>query len=174
MRKIIAAALISSAFATPAFAEGADGSGFYGALDTNTWSLNSKAPGQDNLSMGFRIAGGYHFTRNWGAELGYAQSGNGTINGLDYHVESTQLAAVGTYPLNDQFDLFAKLGVAANKLAGNTTGSKNDLLYGVGGQYNFNKQVGVRLQYEDIGKVSDTPGYDSKASNIALGLAYNF
>jgi OmpA-OmpF porin, OOP family len=177
MKKIIAVALFSSMFAAPAFA---DGTGFYGALDLNTWNLSSKAAGQDNPSTGWRLAGGYHFTPNWGAELGYTQSGNGTINGVNYKAESTQIAAVGTYPVNEQFDLFAKLGYAMNKLTGDaTTGcpncSKNDLMYGVGGQYNFNKQVGLRLQYEDLGKMTDNPGVDnSKATNIALGLVYNF
>jgi OOP family OmpA-OmpF porin len=175
MKKIIAVALFSSMFTAPAFA---DGSGFYGALDLNTWSL-SNLGGASNPSTGYRIAGGYHFTPNWGAELGYAASGNGDAGGQSYNVESTQIAVTGTYPINEQFDVFAKLGYAMNKLKGDATAgctncSKDDYLYGVGGQYNFNKQVGIRLQYEDIGKLEDSGSNDAKATNVSLGVVYNF
>jgi OOP family OmpA-OmpF porin len=181
MKKFIAVALLSSVFVAPAFAEG---TGFYGALDLNTWSLSNKGAGDTNPSTGFRIAGGYNFTPNWGAELGYTQSGNGTTTGTapgqNYKVESTQIAVTGTYPINEQFDVFAKLGYAMNKATGDGTSgcpkcSNDDFLYGIGGQYNFNKQVGIRLQYEDIGKVTDNPGVDnSKATNVSLGVVYNF
>ena len=174
MKKIIAVALLSIAFAAPAFAEG---TGFYGALDLNTWSLSNKPAGADNPSTGYRIAGGYHFTPNWGAELGYTESGNASYAGVDYKVKSTQIAATGTYPINEQFDVFAKLGYAANKLSTDATCdqcSKSDFMYGIGAQYNFNKQFGIRLQYEDIGKVTDTGTDDPKATNVSLGVVYNF
>jgi len=175
MKKIIAVALLSSMFTAPAFAEG---TGFYGALDLNTWSLTNLG-GASNPSTGYRIAGGYHFSPNWGAELGYAASGNGDAFGQNYKAESTQIAVTGTYPINEQFDLFAKLGYAANKLSGDAISgcsncSKSDLMYGIGAQYNFNKQFGIRLQYEDIGQVTDTGTDDSKATNVSLGVVYNF
>ena len=175
MKKIIAVALFSSMFTVSAFAEG---TGFYGALDLNTWSLSNKGSAT-NPSTGWRIAGGYHFTPNWGAELGYTQSGSGDAFGLSYKAESTQIAVTGTYPINEQFDLFAKLGYAANKLKGDaitgcTNCSKNDLMYGIGGQYNFNKQVGIRLQYESLGKFTDSGSNDTSATNISLGVVFNF
>jgi OmpA-OmpF porin, OOP family len=175
MKKIIAAALLSSVFAAPAYAEGG---GFYGALDLNTWSLSDKGSASDP-STGYRIAGGYHFTPNWGAELGYSVSGNGDLGGQNYNVESTQIAVTGTLPLNPQFDLFAKLGYAMNKLTGDAISgcsncSKDDYLYGIGAQYNINKKVGIRVQYEELGKVTDSGSGDPKATNYSLGLVYNF
>ncbi len=175
MKKIIAVALFSM-FTAPAFAEG---TGFYGALDVNTWTLSNKGAGVDNPSAGLRVAGGYHFTPNWGAELGYTESGNGKTPAGDYKVTSVQLALTGTYPVNEQFDVFAKVGFAANKMSGAATAgcpncTKDDGMYGLGAQYNFNKQVGVRLQYEDIGKITDNPGTNSKGSNIAVGVVVNF
>lgn len=176
MKRIIAAAIISFLFTAPAFAEGA---GFYGALDFNTWDLSNKSAGDTNPSTGYRIAGGYHFTPNWGAELGYTESGNGTSGNQNYKVNSTQIAVTGTYPVNEQVDVFAKLGYAANKVTGNATSgcsdcSKNDFLYGIGAQYNFNKQFGIRVQYEDIGKVTDSGTDDPTATNWSLGAVYNF
>ena len=180
MKKIIAVALFTL-FAAPAFAES---TGFYGALDVNTWTLSNKGTGVENPSAGIRVAGGYHFTPNWGAEIGYTESGNGTTSiPADYKITSAQMAVTGTYPVNEQFDLFAKLGYAANKMTGAATAgcpdcSKNDFLYGFGAQFNFNKQFGVRLQYEDIGKVADSimagQTDQPKAANISLGVVYNF
>jgi len=175
MKKILAVAILSTAFAAPAYAEG---TGFYGALDLNTWDLSNKGTAS-NPSTGYRIAGGYHFTPNWGAELGYAASGNGDAGGQNYKVESTQLALIGTYPINEQFDVFGKLGYAMNKLSGDATAgcsdcSKDDFMYGIGAQYNFNKQFGVRFQYEDLGKVEDSGTNDSAATNLSLGVVFNF
>jgi OOP family OmpA-OmpF porin len=176
LKQIIAAALLTSAFAAPVFAEG---TGFYGALDLNTWSMSNTPSGASDPSTGYRIAGGYHFTPNWGAELGYAASGNGTVGGQNFKGESTQIAVTGTYPINAQFDVFGKLGYAMNKLTGDATAgcnqcSKNDYMYGIGAQYNFNKQVGIRLQYEDLGKFTDSGSNDIKAINYSLGAVYNF
>jgi OOP family OmpA-OmpF porin len=175
MKKIIALALFSSMFAAPAFAEG---TGFYGALDVNAWTLSNKAANTGNPSAGVQIAGGYHFTPNWGAELAYTESGNATTPGGDYKVTSVQLVATGTYPVNEQFDLFAKVGWAANKASGAATAgcsncTKDDGMFGVGAQYNFNKQFGVRAQYVDIGKITDQ-GNDPKGSYFGLGVVYNF
>jgi OmpA-OmpF porin, OOP family len=175
MKRILLVFLLSLSVAAPAFAEG---TGFYGALDLQTWSLTNLG-GASNPSTGYRIAGGYHFTPNWGAEIGYAESGSGDAGGLSYKVNSTQIAAVGTYPINEQFDVFGKLGYAANKLTGDAISgcnncSKNDLMYGIGGQYNINKQFGIRLQYESLGKVEDSGSNDSSATNFSLGVAYNF
>jgi OmpA-OmpF porin, OOP family len=176
MNKILTAALLSSFFAAPAFA---DGSGFYGALDVNTWSLSNKVAGEKDPSTGYRIAGGYHLTPNWGAELGYTESGNGVSLGQNYTVQSTQIAATGTYSINPQFDVFGKLGYAMNKIGGDATAgcskcSKDDLLYGLGAQYNFNKKIGLRLQYEEIGKLTDTGTNSPEATNYSLGAVYNF
>jgi OOP family OmpA-OmpF porin len=176
LNRIIVAALLSSVFAAPAFA---DGTGFYGALDVNTWSLSNVNTNENEPSTGFRLAGGYHFTPNWGAEFGYTESGNGVSFGQNYIVESTQFAATGTYPISEQFDVFGKLGYAMNKITGDATSgcsscSKNDLLYGIGAQYNFNKKIGLRLQYEEIGQLTDTGTSSPEATNYSLGAVYNF
>ena len=174
--KRVALLLFSAAIALPAYA--AD-SGPYAALDVQGWSTTNNAP-FGNPGVGLRIAGGYHFTPYIGAEVGYAQSSDSSsVGGAKYHVSSLQLAAVGTYPINDMFDVFGKVGVAGNKV--NTSGpltcnncSKTDALIGVGGQYNINRRVGIRLQYEYLGKATDTGINDMAASTVSLGAVYNF
>ena len=175
MKKILIASLLSTLFAAPAFAAAA---GPYVALDLQNWSTTNTSP-LGNPAIGLRIGGGYRFTENWGLEANYAQSGkSSSVGGRDYKVTAFQLAATGTYPINEQFDVYAKAGVSSNKfditpaLADNT---KTSLLLGVGGQYNINRNWGVRVEYENLGDTTNFPaGNQVSASTISVGGVYSF
>lgn len=176
MKKSLVLAIITAAIAVPAFA--AD-SGPFVALDAQNWSTTNN-PLFGNPSMGLRVGGGYQFTRNIGIEADYAKSGDtGSYLGAKFNVSSVQVAAVGTFPINDMFDVYAKLGMASNKINLSGPGtcnscSKTNLMYGVGGQYNINKQVGIRLEYDQLGKASNTGTDDLGASTLSAGVVYNF
>lgn len=182
MKKLAMAAMLSTVvISTAAFA---DAGGFFVALDAQNWST-SGGGGITNPSTGYRVGGGYNFTENWGVEVNYAKSGDatqqggGTLNG-----SSTQLAAVGTYPINNMFSVYGKLGMGSNKIGGSATNgctvcSANSALYGVGGTYNINKQFGVRLEYLQLGNMTGTgtgnnPTTAISAHNISLGAVYKF
>ncbi len=176
MKKILAISLISALFAAPAMAAVP---GAYAALDVQSWSAtNTGALG--NPGVGLRIGGGYRFTQNWGVEVNYAQSGSSSsTGGLSYKASAFQVAATGTYPINPMFDVFAKLGVSANKLTSSgytcSNCSKTSVMFGVGGQYNINQQIGVRLQYEALGNATNYPAGNQVAlSTISLGVVYAF
>jgi OOP family OmpA-OmpF porin len=175
MKKVLIASLLSSLFVAPAFAAVP---GPYVALDVQNWSAtNTGALG--NPGVGLRIGGGYRFTENWGVEANYAQSGKSTsVAGADYKFTALQLAATGTYPINNQFDVYAKLGFSANKFdvtPSVASNSKTSFLYGVGGQYNINQQWGVRLEYENLGDTTNFAGGNQvSASTISIGGVYSF
>ncbi len=183
MKKISIAVLLSTAvISSAAFA---DASGFFAAVDAQNWNASGGgANGIVNPSTGYRIGGGYNFTQNWGVEVDYAKSGDatqrggGVING-----SSTQLAGVGTYPINNMFSVYGKLGVGSNKLSGSGTAgctvcSATSTLYGVGGTYNINKQFGVRLEYLHLGNFTGSgangPATAISANTTSLGVVYNF
>ena len=178
MKKILVASLLSSLFVMPAFAAAPGG---YVAADLQNWSATNTGP-SGNPGMGVRIGGGYRFTPNVGVEVDYAQSGSSSAYfGTTYKVSATQLAVVGTYPINPQFDVFGKVGMSANKISLSAAGagtcnncSKTDVLVGVGGQYNINQQVGIRLQYESLGKASNSGSNDMTVSTLSLGAVYAF
>ncbi len=175
MKKIAISTLLSALIAAPAMAAVP---GAYVALDVQSWSTTNNAP-LGNPGTGLRVGAGYRFHPNVGVEVDYAQSGSSsTTGGLSYKTSALQLAAVGTYAINPQFDVLAKAGVSANKgtASGFTyaTSSKTDLLLGVGGQYNITQEWGVRLQYESLGKVATSGGNDMKASTVSLGVVYAF
>jgi OOP family OmpA-OmpF porin len=182
--KLLAVALLS-ALSAPAFA---DDAGFFLGLDysaltlgnlTTVYGANATQP-----SGGYRLDGGYNFNKNWGVELGYFGNGNASdTSGNSLTPNTTYVAGVGTLPLNDMFDIFGKVGVAMNQLTGAATvsctvcGVQTGIMYGVGADFNFNKQVGIRLQYESLGNMAGTDptsGSQITASDVSLGVMYKF
>lgn len=194
MKKMIVAVLLASAVASPAIA--AD-QGFYATADMGQISFtgtgnNSFWPKPSAITLG----GGYHFNRNLSVEAGYSIAGDSTVDttvvgfGTMHETLKTkilQVAAVGTFPVSDTFELFGKLGLANDKFDytySDTTGttssssaSKTNLMYGVGGQFNINKNLGIRVQYQDFGKATFSPctsGCDIGAKLISAGVIYNY
>jgi OOP family OmpA-OmpF porin len=194
MNKITIVALLSVFVATPVLA---DNSGkFYVAADFGTSSLNNVTvpavggfPAATFLNPGMgRIAVGYHFSPMIAVEVGYSKFAD---TSLDYAavgkatlaMNSTQVAAVGSYPLNSQFDLLGKLGVSRNSASSSGTGafaglvnsstSQSDLLIGVGAQYNVSSQFGIRVQYDSFGKF-DSSSQPISASAISVGVVSSF
>lgn len=134
-----------------------------------------------------RIAGGYHFSPMFAAEIGYSTFGDTSLNYagigiVTLSMNSFQVAVVGTLPLSPQFDLIGKLGSSRNtaKLTGtggfagtNETSSQSDLLIGLGAQYHINAQYTVRAQYDSFG-IFDSSAEPIEASAFSVGIAYNF
>jgi OOP family OmpA-OmpF porin len=143
---------------------------------------------KDEKDTGFKFYGGYGFTRNWGAEVGFADLGKvnnvyraGTSNiGLNYRAKSLYAAGTGTLPLTDRFSLFGKLGIAANRTSGgasasgltfNGRGTHSSLMGGIGAKFNFTPNLGLVVEYEDFGKVDDG---SAKANMWSAGVRYQF
>jgi OOP family OmpA-OmpF porin len=155
MKKILMALAVSAAFAaSPASAQLYLGGGV-GEAKTDTRETS------------WKIYGGYQFTPTWGLELGYNDLGK--YRGAD--IESYSVAGTGTIPLNERWSLIGKLGATENRP--DAGGNHTDVLLGVGVGYSLSKNVGVRLEYEDFGKLSDAGG-SSKGKNVGLSLKYTF
>lgn len=159
MKKLLIAAAFSAAFiAGPAAAEVYLGAGV-GAAKTDTHE-NS-----------WKVFAGYQFNPAWAAELAYTDLRH--YRAAD--IESWSLAAVGTQPLSENWFLLGKLGVASNRSHFAGASKHNDALLGVGLGYNLSKTMGLRLEYEDYGKLSDgSSGGNSRGSNLALSLKSSF
>lgn len=188
MKKNLLAVVLFSAFTAPAFASD---SGAYLSLDYGqlTYTDIGTVGGQSLPNPGkFGLGAGYNFSPNFGAELGYQLNGNSTLSGTiggsafsaTAKTSSIVAAAVGNYPLNDQFGVFGKLGIASNSatydvtVAGSTSSksySKTDLYYAAGGKYNINKSVGLYLQYENFGKYDDTTP-PTKGAAMSFGVIF--
>jgi OmpA-OmpF porin, OOP family len=169
MKKIAVAILLSAFVAVPAVA-----SDMY--VGVNVGSAKIDSPGFDTTTS-FALLGGYTFNEYFAAELALINFGS-----KDYSIPGTitvkssgfSISGVGSYPINEQFSVFAKLGLASTTLeaTGFSSTSKSDLTYGLGGQFNVNKQIGIRLGY-DVYKVSDSVlTVDQKVTSI--GALFKF
>lgn len=190
MKKAIVALLLSAFAVTPALADNTGKFYIAGDIGSARYTNVTVAAGTYPNPGMVRIAGGYHYSPALAVELGVSGFGDSTlttgVSSGTITASSFQIAAVGSLPLNSQFDLFGKLGIAANKnqidvkISGFTvasvSSSKSSLLVGFGAQYHINSQFSVRAQYENFGSFGNfgTTGQDMKASAISAGVAYDF
>jgi OOP family OmpA-OmpF porin len=124
-------ALGQAQFATPGFYAG----GGVGSNDDSEWLL--------------RLFGGYQLHRNIAVELGYTNIGDVTIASQPAKAEAWEVAALGIIPLSELFSIYTKLGAYRGEAKGDGRKEKhNDLLFGVGGQFDLAPNVGLRLEWQ--------------------------
>ena len=98
------------------------------------------------------------------------------------------LAAKGTLPVSDRFNLFGKLGWTRNKvqmhidaLSLDRSKSRSNTLIGMGAEFAAARNFAVRLEYEDFGKfgsqIDALTGEGTGATRTgfwSLGAAFKF
>jgi OOP family OmpA-OmpF porin len=174
------------AFAVPALAQD---TGFYAGLSFGQSSADVDCSGLttcDDSDTAWKILGGYRFNRNLAVEFGYTDLGE--VSGSDgvdtVTVESTafELVAVGTMPIADKFSVYGKIGLYRGETdaevvgpsAGSASESNTDLTFGVGVQYDFTKNLGVRGEWQ---RYSDVGGGDIEGADvdvISIGVVFRF
>ena len=171
MKKLLAAALLCSAALTPVLAQS---NRYYGAIDYGTLYMSGPWSSPDALT----VSGGYKFAPNLAAEAGLTMIGNATTNavgggGVSVNQYIVSAVAVGILPMNSNFNLFGKAGLGLHN--GDVNGLPDDLILGFGGQFMLTSQIGLRLQYESLGRtrVPQTTRW-SELSRLSFGATYNF
>jgi len=191
MNKNILALVILSAMATPALADNTGS--YYLAADFGRMAYSNTNPGGADFSNpnAYRISGGYHFSPAFALEGGYAVMGDSTqssgSSSATLKNSAAQVAAVGSYPVNEAFELFGKLGLSVNSIKASGTGSLSGLnvdhstsfrsVLGVGVQYNVNIQLGIRAQYEKFAPFTmsnNSQSWNIRESLPSLGVVYKF
>jgi OmpA-OmpF porin, OOP family len=143
----------------------------------------------DVKDTGFKIAGGYMFTPNFGVEGFYTNLGkaNATLNdpflgSLRAEIKATAfgLYGVGAVPIGD-FSLFGKLGLASVEMkvsAAAGIGSASDketttsFAWAVGAGYNFNRNLALEVEYSRTrGKYE---GEEADIDLLAAGVKFTF
>lgn len=135
----------------------------------------------DKSDVGFKVFGGYMFTPYLGAEIQYANYGKAKASegGESLEIKTAGFGAflVGQYPI-DNFRLFGKIGMAYLDTEVSVTGFDTDsdkaanFAWGVGASYMFNKNLGVRAEYEQT-KWEYYDGKD-KVGFWSVGVQYRF
>jgi OOP family OmpA-OmpF porin len=135
----------------------------------------------------YKVYGGYNYSQNFGAEIGFAdlreveKTGNGAR--IASKPQSLYVAAVGTLPLNEQFALIGKLGVAYNhvKVSASAPGysdsasdNRTSPYISAGAAYVLNKNVSFVAEYEYFGKIAKDGDASIKANLVSVGVRYAF
>lgn len=148
-----------------------------GYLGLNIGQADIDIDGFDK-SFSYSVTGGYKFNKYFALEASLLQLGEFDDNiapvwTLDFDGFNT--AAVGILPINEQFNLFAKAGIfmwnaqlseAGFGTIGETDGT--DINIGIGASYSFSKNWEASAQYQSF-TLDDTD-----ASNLSIGIQYNF
>jgi OOP family OmpA-OmpF porin len=107
------------------------------------------ALGANGSESAWRLFGGYRAHRNAALELGYADLGEMTIGGNAVNSEAWELSGLGIVPLGERFAAYGRLGFYRGEArGGGITEEKTDLTFGLGAQYEVNRNVGVRLEWQ--------------------------
>ena len=149
----------------------------------------------DAHHVGFKLFGGYQFSRYFAVEGGYFDLGKfgftantlppGALTG-NLKVNGGNLDAVGILPFTDKFAAFARFGAqypdARDHFAGygavivEDPHRSDDALsykFGFGLQYAFTRTVAMRLEAERY-RIDDAVGNKGDIDLVSLGLLYRF
>ncbi len=119
----------------------------------------------DSSEFSWKILGGYQHDRHWGIEAAYTDLGSYRGSSAD----SLSLAFTGTLPLDRRWALMAKAGVASNHTRVAGSSDQGGALVGIGVAYTVSRRFGLRLEYEQYGRVAGPgSGFNDRADNLAL------
>ncbi|WP_332848517.1 outer membrane beta-barrel protein [Massilia sp. S19_KUP03_FR1] len=162
-KKIFAAAALA-VLASSAFA--ATPNTFYAGVDAGSTKIDGF--GDNKGSYGAFL--GYNFHQNFAAEIGARRLGSWTVFGADVDANQYAASIVGTLPLQNNFNVFGRLGynkVEAKASYNGFTANADDsgVLYGVGVGYQFTPTISGRIEFQK-------PSSDSH--NLSAGVAFAF
>jgi hypothetical protein len=159
MNKILMAITLGAVFITPSAEAGLYVGIMGGSATTDVQHSSSK------------VFAGIQIIPNLGIEGAYTDFGG--YRGAS--ANSVSVSVVGTLPLGDTWDLFGLWGATQNRTNNAGTNSRNDMLTGFGIAYNASKNLGIRLQAENYGKLpTDTDGTSTTVSNWGVGVKFMF
>ncbi len=156
MKRILSAVALSAAFAAaPVLAQQSQVYVGAGLGIANT----------DSSEFSWKILGGYQHDQHWGIEAAYTDLGSYRGSSAD----SLSLAFTGTLPLDRRWALMAKAGVASNHTRVAGSSDQGGALVGIGVAYTVSRRFGLRLEYEQYGRVAGPgSGFNDRADNLAL------
>ena len=191
MKSVVASVGLSAALvALPATAQ-MNVSAFYagvgvGQSKAKDWCGGGGADTCDDKDTAWKVFGGYQFTPNFAAEIGYSKLGkfHASLAGLtdDAKVTAWELSALGAWPILPRFSVFGRLGLyratvkETTNFAGDFEHDNNDWTFGLGLQYDVTRNLGLRGEWQRYrkiggGDVAFGPDVGQKSDLDVLGIS---
>ncbi len=147
--------------------------GTLGPSDAGSYCKN--AGSCEDKDTAWKIFGGYKITERLSAEAAYVNLGDihkttgGIVQNSD--VSAFTAAAVGTLPINDQFDIFAKVG-AMRWSSDNTAGDESGfgMTYGLGAKMHLSEKTKLRAEWEKLPSIETAPGEKTDVNMLSVGV----
>ncbi|MBZ6071546.1 OmpA family protein [Aeromonas schubertii] len=119
----------------------------------------------DKEDTAYNLFAGYQFNDYFAGELGYLNTGSWKSNLGTLKSDGATLSAIGRYPLNDRFSLFAEGGGYLYS-ANSPNGSDTNLapLAGLGMTVRLHRLVDLQARYRYLVRVGDDAGNDNSNS----------
>ena len=172
--KLIAKAIVSVA-ALAAFAAHAEGPYVGGSVGNTRYSGPEYGGIRDRSDTGGKLYGGYGFTPNVAIEAGWAGLGVASTNaGSGVRTEGLFVDAVGKVPLGQNFSALGRIGAfhGKSRIAGVEETSTQPKV-GLGLQYDFTKQLGLRGEWERY-RFKGVGGGKGDSDMYSLGVNFQF
>lgn len=110
----------------------------------------------DKDATALSLFGGYNFTENFGAELGYLYAGKGGVDGADFKTQGATLSGIARLPLNDIFSVFAEGGAYFNHVNGNDNSDNGTApLAGLGVSAKLTDLIDLQARYRYMWNLGD-------------------
>jgi len=155
----------------------------------------SVAASVNNTDTGWKLFGGYQLNKNLGFEAAYVDLGSfnsnatyATLAGSPYQSKTDGkgflLSVVGTLPVSDTVAIFGKIGAfswdldatASTSLASTSlSASGTDLAYGLGANWQINKTIGLRAEWERFQDIGGKNGFNQHDVDLySIGAVFHF
>lgn len=175
-----------------------------GKFKNSDFSLNDPQISESNDESGtaYKLVAGYQFNSYFAVEGGYTNLGKfnygytgvgalaGDTGKVSYKADAWHASVVGILPFAERFSLFGKLGIAATNAkgsfninapafglvgSGSERKSRTNALLGVGLGYDLSKNINLRAEYEDYGRLGNESDTGRVSASVwSLGLNYKF
>ncbi|MDA1117383.1 MAG: outer membrane beta-barrel protein [Proteobacteria bacterium] len=138
---------------------------------------------RDVMDPIYQQFGGFRFTETWSLVVGYTGGNRPAAGEGSIQANAWTFSGTGLLPITKSFSLQGRLGVAVptaefslssaagalSSLAGAGNGAdgirhRMNMLWGVGGQYEFSPSVGLRLDYNS--RYADDTGYSRARTDL--------
>ncbi|MGK0270287.1 MAG: OOP family OmpA-OmpF porin [Cocleimonas sp.] len=129
------------------------------------------ASGCEDSDSAWKVFGGYKLLDKLSIEGAYLNLGDIRKDGQNSDVSAFAAYGVGTLPVTEKFDAFAKLG-ATHWKSENTDGNQSGfgMAYGIGAKMTLNETTKIRAEWEKILDVETSNSEKSDINMLSIGV----
>jgi len=129
----------------------------------------------DDKDSTWGLFAGYQINRTFAAELGYHDLGAASAPGATFDATAWELVGVAAWPLGAQFSVYGKLGAFYGEAkSGGDKENTTDLTYGLGVQYDLNRNLGLRAEWQRYPNLGGDSLVETDVDALRLAALWRF